>query len=165
VLSAGLVGVLATRPSATAVQAGSPLLGKTAPDFTDPVATGGAFSLAAQRGKWVVLNFFASWCAPCQQEEPNLVQFAYGYGQPKDAEVVGVEYNDTVSLAQEFLDQTGGKWPLIVDTGGRIAYNFGVLDQPETFLISPQGIVEAKFDGAITAAQLDAVITESDEAQ
>jgi cytochrome c biogenesis protein CcmG/thiol:disulfide interchange protein DsbE len=152
VVMAALVALLATRPPATATEVFTPLLGQRAPAIAGTTASGGHFNLAADRGRWVVVNFFASWCPPCQAEEPELVAFAYQHRAPGAAAVVGVIYDDATSRAGAFATTAGATWPAVVDPGGQIALQYGVRGPPETFLISPAGTVVAHFDGAIPSA-------------
>jgi cytochrome c biogenesis protein CcmG, thiol:disulfide interchange protein DsbE len=155
VVGAGLVALLATRPPAAATEVDTPLLGHRAPDMSGSTLSGGTFDLAALRGRWVVVNFFASWCQPCQEEEPDLVTFAYGHRGPQDAALVGVVYDDAASNARSFLSSSGATWPALADPGGTLAVDFGVRAPPETFLVSPAGVVTAHLDGPVTASQLD----------
>ncbi len=150
-----VVGVLATRPSYRAAAAISPLVGHQAPAITGTTVTGAPFNLASYRGRWVVLNFFASWCVPCRQEEPDLVAFAYHHRAPGAAALVGVVFEDTNGAAREFQKSEGATWPTLTDPGTRIALAYGVTSPPETFLISPTGIVAAHIYGAMTERFLD----------
>ena len=152
---AALVALLATRPPATATEVYSPLVGKPAPAMAGTSITGGSFHLAAYRGRWVVLNFFASWCPPCQQEEPNLVTWAYQHRGAGDAALIGVVYDDTTANARAFEQSAGARWPTVVDPGGQIALRYGVRGPPETFLISPTGTVAAHLDGPLTVTFLN----------
>lgn len=155
VVTAALVAVLATRPQATASEVDTPLLGHVAPDIEATTLAGSHLSLSSYRGRWVVLNFFASWCPPCQQEEPELVTFAFHHRGGTDPALVGVVYDDSSSSAAGFLTSSGATWPAVPDPGGQIALDFGVRGPPETFLISPAGVVTVHLDGAVTAAGLD----------
>ena len=151
------VAVLATRDPATARLADSPLLGQPAPPVRGVnIFDGADVDLAAQDGKWVVLNFFASWCVPCEQEHPEIQRFADRHAG--DAQVIAVIWSDTVAAAKEFFDEHGGDWPVIADPGVKIGLDYGVRGPPESFVISPDGIVVAKYTGPLTAQSLDEVL-------
>lgn len=150
-----VVAVLATRPPAQASEVDTPLLGKAAPDVSGPTLQGGSFDLRSLRGKWVVLNFFASWCPPCQQEEPQMVAFAFHHRQEGSVALVSVAYDDSATSARSFLAQSGATWPAVSDPNGQIAVDYGVRGPPETFVISPTGRVLVHLDGAVTESVLD----------
>jgi cytochrome c biogenesis protein CcmG/thiol:disulfide interchange protein DsbE len=155
VVLAALLVLLATRPPAAATEVYTPLLGKPAPALSGTTLSGSRFQLTADRGRWVVVNFFASWCPPCQEEEPDLVAFAFQHRAPGDPVLIGVVYDDTTAAARGFEKSAGATWPTVVDPGGQIALRYGVRGPPETFLISPAGIVVAHLDSSVTAADLD----------
>src|SRR5438270_3146185 len=119
------VAVLATRKSAADKQAESPLLGKPAPSLTGAGLDGSNVSLASMQGKWVVVNFMASWCVPCREEHPELVKFTQRHQAADDAAVVGVIFDDTSANVSRFFQQLGGSWPVIGDPGGQIALDYG----------------------------------------
>jgi cytochrome c biogenesis protein CcmG/thiol:disulfide interchange protein DsbE len=152
--------VLATRTpqEATAVQ--SPLLGRAAPAFTGTdLTTGNPVSLAALRGHFVVVNFFASWCIPCQQEAPDLSRFHYEQSHAAGgADMVSVVFHDTSATARAFLQKNGDLWPAIADPGGRIAERYGVTGPPTTFIIDPAGRVSAALVGPATQKNLDSFL-------
>jgi cytochrome c biogenesis protein CcmG/thiol:disulfide interchange protein DsbE len=150
-----LVAVLATRQSAGTRAAQSPLLGKPAPEVTSQTVDGDRVGLAQFRGRWVLVNFFATWCVPCRQEHPELIRFSNQHRQTGDLEVVGVVYDDSLDAVRDFRRKEGGDWPLLVDTNGRIALDFGVSGVPESYLVSPDGKVAAKVIGGVQAAALD----------
>jgi len=155
VVGAALVTLLATRPQETVTEVDTPLVGQTAPGINGSTLGGGSFDLSSLRGRWVVVNFFASWCPPCQQEEPELVAFAYAHRSPGDAALVGVVFDDAASTAHNFMQSTGATWPAVIDPNGQTALNYGVRGPPETFIVSPDGTVVVHLDGPVTAASLD----------
>ena len=133
----------------------SPLLGKPAPAIEGTTVDGTAASLGALKGKWVVVNFFATWCVPCRQEHPELVRFSQAHEAAGDAAVLGVVYSDNAQAVREFRDKEGGGWAMLTDPKGRIALDYGVAGVPESFLISPDGLVVAKLLGGVRASGLD----------
>ena len=149
---------LATRhPISEATSEPSPLLGKSAPAVNATEIGGRHFSLKKDRGKVVVLNFWASWCEPCVVEAPNLSTFAWQQ-RHKDVVVVGVVFNDSVSAATSFAAHYGSLYPSVVDPGGAVANRYGVTSPPTTFVIDAEGRVEATLLGSVTVAQLDRVV-------
>jgi cytochrome c biogenesis protein CcmG/thiol:disulfide interchange protein DsbE len=159
VIGAGLIAVLATRPSAQAVETYSPLVGEQAPAISGQTVDGTVFSMPRAPGRYEVVNFFASWCIPCQEEGPELVKFEFQHRQSGDASVVSVVYTDTVSQARAYQQTLGATWPTMADTSGTIAYQFGVRSPPSTFVVAPDGRVVAFVTSSVTAAQLDSIIS------
>ncbi len=158
VVAAGLIAVLATRPPAAVAEVQSPLVGHTAPPVEGLTVDGHAFALPRAPGVYTVVNFFASWCGPCQQEGPELVKFAFEHQQPGDARLVGVVFDDTTSAARSYQSTLGVTWPSLADPRGTLALSFGVRAPPSTFLIAPDGRVVAYIVAPVTAADLDALI-------
>lgn len=149
-----LVAVLATRPPATMVMADSPLVGKPAPSIVATSLRGSTVSLRSMRGRWVLVNFFASWCDACREEEPQLEQFLYARPNGARTDVLGVLYGDTEGDGRSFQASEGASWPSVVDNGGLIAAEYGVGSLPRSYLVSPGGQVVASIDGAVTSADL-----------
>ncbi len=160
VVLAAVAIFVATRPSSQATAVQSPLLGQRAPGFSETSFSGHDVTLSDYRGRYVLINFFASWCPPCQEEEPNLVKFAFQQGNdPNGAAVVSVVFDDPNASARQFVDSWGATWPTIPDPGGLIASAYGVTAPPTTFLISPDGVVVGEETGPVTAAQLDQLLS------
>lgn len=146
--------VAATRPSVQATEIQSPLVGHRAPAITGTTLSGKQFSLSSERGHYVYVNFFASWCPPCQQEEPALIDFAFRQ-KHHGARMVSVVFNDTISDARRFVTNWGVRWPVVPDNEGTVANRYGVASPPMTFLIDPAGTVAGTWMGPVTVAQLD----------
>ena len=153
-----LIGVLATRPPSATRSVRSPLVGKPAPAIESTTVDGQPGGLSGLRGKWVVVNFFATWCVPCRQEHPDLVRFSQQHEAAGDAAVLGVVYSDNTQAVREFRDANGGAWPMLTDPKGRIALDYGVSGVPESFLVSPDGVVMAKLLGGVRADDLDQLL-------
>jgi cytochrome c biogenesis protein CcmG, thiol:disulfide interchange protein DsbE len=156
VVVALFVLLLATRPSAESGKADSPLLGRIAPDTSGPDLDGTTFSLASARGKYVVVNFFASWCIPCQTEQPDLQRFADRHATAGDARIIGVVYDDEPDRVREFLAKDGGNWPVIDSPGSKV--DWGVRGVPESFLVDPDGYVIAHIVGGVKADRLESLL-------
>lgn len=161
-LLALLVAVLATRQPAEARLADSPLLGKPAPAFAGTPVVGGdgrAIDSTQLEGRWVVLNFFASWCVPCKQEHPEIVKFVERHRAAGDAQVISVLWDDSPARARAFFAANGGDWPVLADPGVHIGLDYGVRGPPESYVISPSGVVVAKYVGPLTADSLERVLS------
>jgi cytochrome c biogenesis protein CcmG, thiol:disulfide interchange protein DsbE len=155
-----LVAVLATRPAATQT-APSPLVGKMAPPVSGRDLAGGIASLSRDRGRFVVLNFFASWCPPCRTETPQLERFLYGRPSGQRVAVLGVVFGDSASNAAAFERSLGASWPAVLDPSEQIAVSYGVDDPPQSFLIAPDGRVADRIVGGVTATGLDALVSKA----
>jgi cytochrome c biogenesis protein CcmG, thiol:disulfide interchange protein DsbE len=156
-----LVAVLATRPAGENTVEASPLVGKPAPAIEAPALRGGQVSLATFRGRFVVVNFFASWCPPCQQEEPQLLAFAEEHRGRDAPAVLGVVFDDSAGNAAAFARSNGVSWPIVTDPGGRVALAYGVADPPDSFLVAPDGRIVADVVGGVTTDGLDRLIGEA----
>ncbi len=156
-----LVVVLATRPAASTRTVRSPLLNKPAPAAASTTIDGEAVKLADLEGRWVVVNFFATWCVPCRIEHDELQRFHTEHQAAGDASVFGVIFGDSAQAVKEFRTDEGGTWPMLTDPNGRIALNFGVSGVPESFLIDPDGIVRQRILGGVRAVDLDELLAET----
>ncbi len=158
VVVVGLVALLAVSKRTTDT-ADSPLLGKAAPALSGRTLDGADFDLAANQGKWIVVNFFASWCVPCQQEAPELRRWATAHAAKGDALLVNVLFQDTTTNASRFLDEHGGaSWPVVVTDTDTLGLKWGVAKVPETYLVTPSGVVVWKSIQPVTVAMLDGAI-------
>ncbi len=152
----GLVALLATREPAVTRVADSPLVGRTAPEISGQSVDGRAVRLSAMRGRYVVLNFFATWCVPCQREHPELREFA-DEAEGK-AQVVAVIFDDDPARVRRFFEERGGDWPVLDDPQGKVALDYGVRGPPESFLIAPDGVVVSRIVGEVTTEGLTSLV-------
>jgi cytochrome c biogenesis protein CcmG/thiol:disulfide interchange protein DsbE len=134
----------------------SALLDKPAPDFTLPgIADRPGLTRADLAGRVTLVNFFASWCAPCRVEHPLLMRLA---AEGRVA-LYGIDYKDKPEDAARLLAQLGDPYRRIgVDRDGRTAIDFGVYGVPETYVIDKQGRIRFRQVGPISAADYDGKI-------
>lgn len=132
----------------------SGVVGAPAPPLAGQTLDGGSFDLADVRGSVVLVNVWASWCAPCREEIPLLAAAAREWG-PRGLQVVGIDVNDDSTAARGFLADLGGvPFPSVVDVDGRLSVEWGTTGVPETFVVDRDGTVVAKRFGAVTEAWL-----------
>ncbi|MBI4306990.1 MAG: TlpA family protein disulfide reductase [Chloroflexi bacterium] len=121
--------------------------------------TGETLDLEQLRGKYVMLDFWASWCPPCRQEAPVLAR-TYERYKGRAIEFVGVSIWDSDSGARQYLRQFGITYPNGPDPKGRIAIDYGVTGIPEKYFIDPHGVVLKKFIGPMNEQRLEQVLDE-----
>ncbi len=113
----------------------------------------GTFRYTPGDGRVVVLNFFASWCIPCKQENPALVR-TYERYRASDVVFIAILYQDSVESGLRYVRDNGVVWPAVDDGAGRAAFAYGVFGIPETFFIGRDGIIAGRHFGPIDEATL-----------
>lgn len=112
--------------------------------------------LVGLRGRPVVVNIWASWCAPCRTEMPMLQAAAEAFqGQ---ATILGVASNDDPAAARAFLDEVGVTYPNVFDPSGEIRIALGLTAYPTTYVFGPDGSMRARVDGGISEQRLTGLI-------
>lgn len=132
----------------------SALLGKEVPLFELPPLKDGERGLRTDdlKGQVMLVNIFASWCAPCRAEHPLLMRLA----QEERILVAGIAWKDTRRNAAAFLEELGNPYYRIgFDGAGRVGIEWGVYGVPETYVIDREGRIRHKVVGPITAAELN----------
>jgi cytochrome c biogenesis protein CcmG/thiol:disulfide interchange protein DsbE len=139
----------------------SALIGRPVPAFAlaplEGLNAGGqpvpGLAQADLMGRTTIVNVWASWCAPCRQEHPVLMDLAREGG----ARVVGINYKDNPENARRFLGALGNPFAAVgVDPNGRTAIDWGVYGVPETFIVGPDGTIRYKHVGPLTPETLPA---------
>src|SRR5579863_10546631 len=140
--------VLALRPGRDPQFLPSALIDKPAPSFAlAGLAGSDGLRLDALKGQVTLVNFFASWCEPCRDEHPVLMQLA------KDQQIAlyGIAYKDKPDDAEQFLKRLGDPYRSIgLDESGRTAIDFGVYGVPETYVIDKEGRIRKRFVGPLS---------------
>ncbi len=133
-----------------------------APAFTLERLDGeGSISLASLRGKAVVLNFWASWCKPCEEESEALESVWQEY-RGREVVFVGIDAMDAVGEGRRFAERFGLSYPLAYDGPGRTVGRYGVAAFPETWFVSPDGrLVGERIQGPVTEERLRRNIDEA----
>lgn len=131
--------------------AGKPAPAVTAMPFAEALPPTDAL---LRDGDVKLINFWASWCAPCRQEHPLLEQLA-----EEGVEIVGINYKDVPQNARGFLEELGNPFSAIgTDAGGRMGLDWGVYGVPETFLVDGSGTIIARIAGPVTAEDAATVL-------
>ena len=134
----------------------SPLVGRDAPAFAlSPVGGGAQVGLASLRGKPLVLNFWATWCVPCFEEQAALTASARAF---PGVRFVGVVYEDEEARSAQFLKERGRPYPSLMDPEGKTAIAYGVFGVPETFFIDAGGRIVDKHVGPLDGQTLERLV-------
>ena len=132
-------------------------VGAVAPDWSDPLLSGGTLSMAQLRGKPLLLDFFATWCPPCNAEAP-MINAAYETYKSRGLHVVGVDVQENAAKAHEFVTKHGLRYPALVDAG-TLLDQYQINGMPVAVFIDKSGVVKKIDVGELTQQRLDADIT------
>ena len=160
VVLVALVALLASSGSGGDVDTSAQVVGSPAPELSGTTLDGTTFDLGEMRGEWVLVNFFATWCPPCVAEHPELVAFD---SRNDDASVVSVAFDEPADVVGKFFADNGGDWPVVADAKG-IPVDWGVVKLPESYLVSPDGVVVDKVEGGVEATGLERLIADHESA-
>ncbi len=127
-----------------------------APSFALQGLDGKAITSAKLKDKTYVVNFFNSWCIPCQQEAPALKAFYAEHKAEADFAMIGIVIDDDATTMRGYVRNQNITWPVGIDANGSASLSFGTTGQPETYVIAPDGVTVCGTLGASTQAALDA---------
>jgi cytochrome c biogenesis protein CcmG, thiol:disulfide interchange protein DsbE len=131
-------------------------LGSPAPGFSEPTVSGGTLTMASLAGKPVLLDFFATWCPPCNEEAPMVQAVADKYASA-GLRVVGVDVLENAAKAKQFVDTHHLRYPALVDSGTlRDAYNINGM--PVTVFIDKTGVVRSIEIGELSRDEMESDI-------
>ncbi|MCP8968715.1 thiol-disulfide oxidoreductase ResA [Ectobacillus ponti] len=130
-------------------------IGSAAPNFKAVTMDGKEISLRDLRGKGVFLNFWGTWCKPCEKEMPYMNEL-YSVYKDKGVEIVALNADETEIAVKNFAAQYGLKFPIAIDKGQEILTTYGVVPLPTSFLIDKNGKVVDIIKGTQTKEQIEA---------
>lgn len=128
----------------TATATAAPL---AAPDFTLTALDGSTFALSAQRGRWVVINFWATWCEPCKVEMPDLQRIVANYADRLT--LVGINMRESREAVEAFAAEHGLRFPLLLDPGDLLLGDYLVMGLPLTVVVDPDGNIAMRQFGPV----------------
>lgn len=133
-------------------------VGDPAPDAELPLLSGeGTTSLAELRGSWVLVNIWASWCPPCEEESPEIQAFLEDHAD-EDFVVYGVDSRDSSDAGRAFAAEYGLTWEMVRDGDGSYADAWAATGQPESFLVNPEGRVALICRRPVSRENLDDLV-------
>lgn len=131
------------------------LIDRPAPEFVRTGMDGSRVDLAHYRGKVVLLNFWATWCAPCRTEIPRFASWQRQYG-PQGLQIIGVSIDDSPAPVRALIAELHADYPIVMGDA-RLAEQYGgVLGVPVTCLIDRHGIIRGRFEGEVNLDALEA---------
>jgi thiol-disulfide isomerase/thioredoxin len=125
------------------------------PEFKLTKLDGTTLDSASLKGKAYVVNFWNTWCIPCQQEEPALKQFYESHANERDFAMIGIVREDETSKVRSHVRDHDIGWTIGLDHDGAAAIGFGTTGQPETYVISPDGVAVCGTLGVSTPELLE----------
>ena len=143
---------LSNRTSVTGLS-GITRVDKPAPGFTLDLMDGGQVTMSQLSGRPVVINFWASWCAPCRNEAAGLERTWRAY-EERGVVFVGIDIQDSEEDARLYLNEFDVTYPNGRDVDGKITVDYGVVGLPVTFFVNEKGLIERRWVGAIPESRL-----------
>ncbi len=136
----------------------SRLVGKRVPAFSVVGLDGTKITSESLAGKTVLVNFWNSWCQPCQQEHQALADWYAQHQDDSDVVLLGIVREDSKSAIRSDVKNKKIGWPVAFDPDAKAALDFGTRGQPETYAVGPDGVVAASQFGPVSVGVLDAMV-------
>ena len=139
--------------------------GSLAPDFLLKTLDGGEIRLSDLRGKAVIVNLWATWCAPCRKEMPQFVA-AYDRYRDEGLEIIALNLQESASIIQPFVDDFGMEFPVALDKRGAVSDEYRIIGLPTTYFIDREGVIRdvflGPFQGQVQGTQVQGAIEEDE---
>lgn len=133
---------------------------ETAPDFRLHTLAGDEVALHDFQGRWVLINFWATWCTPCREEMPTLQRLADTHAD--HLTVLGINMREETTIIQPFLDELDITFPILLQPDNDTLLAYGVRGLPLTFLINPEGHLVWRQIGPLQSAEIEALLPPHD---
>lgn len=137
--------------------------GQVAPNFTLENLQGEEVTLSDLRGKRVVLNFWATWCPPCEAEMPHMQKYYDSYSKQDNVEIIGVNLTyakEKISRVEQFLENYEITFPVLLEKDESVAIQYEIITIPSTFMIDTDGKIQKKIEGPLDLASLRDNVTQ-----
>ena len=131
----------------------APEVASPAPDFILNSLAGDSLKLIGFRGKPVFINFWATWCAPCLLEMPNIQKYYKKY--PSQFEVLAVNAGETERTVQRFVDDLGVSFKILLDPDGKVQELYRIKGYPTTYVVDKDGIIRFQHIGSLSEKQIE----------
>lgn len=134
----------------------APRIGYFAPSFDLAKLDGEPrMGVSGERDKPLLLNFWASWCGPCELEAPDLVYLHQKHGEKLDVYAVNATFSDSIREVESFVDKHGFQFPVLMDTEGTVSKRYNARGFPMTFLIDRNGVIHDVILGVLPRQELE----------
>ena len=143
----------------SAPETATPFASEAAPNFTLPQLTGEPLALADLRGRWVLVNFWATWCVPCREEMPYLDRLAAE--QAELLAVLAVNMREPESVVSAFAEELGLNLPILLQPDDAMVLAYGVRGLPLSVLVAPDGMLARRIVGPVVPGDVEAILLEA----
>jgi peroxiredoxin len=134
-------------------------VGNRALDFTLPSLDGNEVALGDHLGDVVLVNFWATWCAPCRAEIPDFEE-AYRFYKDQGFIILGVNQQEAPQVVEPFVAELGMTYPVLLDQRGQLMKEYRILGMPTSLLIDRDGVIQLRHTGIMTASELEDALTD-----
>jgi thiol-disulfide isomerase/thioredoxin len=134
-----------------------------APDFSLEALDGETFTLSGLRGKWVLVNFWATWCVPCRAEMPAFQAIYERYGD--QLEILAINHSESAEAVAAYRDEMNLSFPLLLNPSDQTLADYKVLGLPITIIVDPDGLLVWQYFGEVDLGEFETTIADLIEAR